>query len=37
VRPRLAPEVGAQTDDVLRGAGYDESEIKQLREKGAVA
>jgi formyl-CoA transferase len=30
------PEVGADTDEVLRGVGYSDAEIGQMRAKGAV-
>ena len=35
--PALAPDLGEHTDAVLREAGYDETEIRTLREAGAVA
>jgi crotonobetainyl-CoA:carnitine CoA-transferase CaiB-like acyl-CoA transferase len=35
--PRLPPDVGEHSDEVLRGAGYDEASIRQLRASGAVA
>lgn len=31
-----APELGADTDDVLKSLGYDDSEISGLRDKGVV-
>jgi len=36
VQPRKPPGVGEHSDEILRGAGYDEQAIKQLRAKGAV-
>ncbi|AMA56093.1 CaiB/BaiF CoA transferase family protein [Bradyrhizobium sp. CCGE-LA001] len=36
VQPRKPPGVGEHSDEILRGAGYDEAAIKQLRAKGAV-
>lgn len=36
VRPRLPPTVGEHSDEILRGAGYGEAEIKQLRAAGTV-
>lgn len=36
VQPRKPPGVGEHSDEILRGAGYDEAAIKQLRSKGAV-
>ena len=36
VRPRLPPAVGEHSDEILRGAGYGEAEIKQLRAAGTV-
>ncbi|QIO36110.1 CaiB/BaiF CoA transferase family protein [Bradyrhizobium sp. 1(2017)] len=36
VQPRKPPAVGEHSDEILRGAGYDEAAIKQLRSKGAV-
>ncbi|KPF99796.1 carnitine dehydratase [Rhodopseudomonas sp. AAP120] len=35
-RPRLPPAVGEHSDEVLRGAGYDDAAIKALRASGAV-
>jgi crotonobetainyl-CoA:carnitine CoA-transferase CaiB-like acyl-CoA transferase len=35
--PRAPPALGEHSDAVLREAGYDESEIAQLRALGAVA
>jgi crotonobetainyl-CoA:carnitine CoA-transferase CaiB-like acyl-CoA transferase len=35
--PRHPPEVGENSDEVLRAAGYDEAAIKQLRAAGTVA
>ena len=37
VTPRTAPSVGANSDEVLRAAGYSAAEIAALREQGAVA
>ena len=37
VRPRLAPEVGEHSDQVLREAGYDAAQIEALRAAKAVA
>jgi crotonobetainyl-CoA:carnitine CoA-transferase CaiB-like acyl-CoA transferase len=37
VQPRRAPGIGEHSDEILRGAGYDEAEIGQLRASGAVA
>lgn len=36
VPPRLPPEIGQHSDDVLRAAGYGEDDIAQLRSSGAV-
>ncbi len=36
VRPRRPPAVGEHSDEILRGAGYGEAEIKQLRAAGTV-
>ncbi|MGY3033580.1 crotonobetainyl-CoA:carnitine CoA-transferase CaiB-like acyl-CoA transferase [Bradyrhizobium sp. USDA 4354] len=36
VQPRKPPAVGEHSDEILRGAGYDEAAIKQLRNSGAV-
>jgi len=36
VRPRLPPAVGEHSDEILRSAGYGETEIKQLRAVGTV-
>jgi crotonobetainyl-CoA:carnitine CoA-transferase CaiB-like acyl-CoA transferase len=35
--PTRAPNAGEHTDDVLRGAGYDDARIKALREAGVVS
>ncbi|MFC0241642.1 CaiB/BaiF CoA transferase family protein [Rhodopseudomonas telluris] len=35
-RPRLPPAVGEHSDEVLRGAGYDDAAIRALRAAGAV-
>jgi len=37
VRPRRPPGIGEHSDEILRGAGYDEEAIRQLRASGAVA
>jgi crotonobetainyl-CoA:carnitine CoA-transferase CaiB-like acyl-CoA transferase len=37
VTPRRAPAIGEHSDTVLREAGYDEAEIRALREAGIVA
>src|ERR1700738_4919765 len=37
VAPRRAPGIGEHSDEILRGAGYDEASIRQLRASGAVA
>ena len=34
--PERAPDVGEHTDRVLRGAGYDDARIKELRAAGVV-
>jgi crotonobetainyl-CoA:carnitine CoA-transferase CaiB-like acyl-CoA transferase len=36
VPARRAPELGEHSDAILRAQGYDEAEIKRLRESGAV-
>ncbi|PIT02912.1 carnitine dehydratase [Bradyrhizobium nitroreducens] len=36
VQPRKPPAVGEHSDEILRGAGYDEAAIRQLRGSGAV-
>ena len=36
-QPRLPPELGEHSDEILRQAGYDEAAIAQLRGSGAVA
>ena len=36
-RPRHPPGLGQHSDEILRGAGYDEASIRQLRATGAVA
>ncbi|KYG21860.1 carnitine dehydratase [Bradyrhizobium sp. AT1] len=36
VQPRKPPAVGEHSDEILRGAGYDEAAIKRLRGSGAV-
>ncbi|WP_322513973.1 CoA transferase [Rhodopseudomonas palustris] len=35
-RPRLPPALGEHSDDVLRGAGYDDAAISALRVSGVV-
>jgi formyl-CoA transferase len=37
VRPRAAPAVGQDTDEVLREAGYADHEIAQMRAAGWAA
>jgi CoA:oxalate CoA-transferase len=37
VSQRTAPLLGQHTDEVLRGIGYDERRILELRDKGVVA
>jgi crotonobetainyl-CoA:carnitine CoA-transferase CaiB-like acyl-CoA transferase len=37
VQPRHPPEIGEHSDEILRGAGYDEAAIARLRSSGAVA
>jgi formyl-CoA transferase len=37
IRPRLPPGIGEHSDEILRGAGYDEAAIRKLRASGAVA
>jgi len=37
VRPRKPPGIGEHSDEILRGAGFDEAEIQTLRQRGAVA
>jgi formyl-CoA transferase len=37
VAPRHPPGIGEHSDEILRGAGYGEDAIRQLRETGAVA
>ncbi len=36
VEPRLPPQVGEHSDEVLRKFGWDEAEIRRLRACGAV-
>jgi crotonobetainyl-CoA:carnitine CoA-transferase CaiB-like acyl-CoA transferase len=36
-RPRHPPEIGQHSDEILRGAGFDEAEVARLRASGAVA
>ncbi|MBT6275917.1 MAG: CoA transferase [Chromatiales bacterium] len=36
VAPRLAPDIGEHTDEVLRETGFSAKEIAQLRDDGAV-
>jgi crotonobetainyl-CoA:carnitine CoA-transferase CaiB-like acyl-CoA transferase len=35
-RPRLPPALGQHSDEILRGAGYDDTTIAQLRATGTV-
>jgi crotonobetainyl-CoA:carnitine CoA-transferase CaiB-like acyl-CoA transferase len=35
--PRLPPELGQHSDEILRGAGYSETEIGLFRAEGVVA
>ena len=37
VKPGPAPGVGQHSDEILRGAGYDDASIGRLRAAGAVA
>jgi crotonobetainyl-CoA:carnitine CoA-transferase CaiB-like acyl-CoA transferase len=37
VSPRLPPDLGQHSDEILHQAGYDEAAIQQLRTSGAVA
>jgi crotonobetainyl-CoA:carnitine CoA-transferase CaiB-like acyl-CoA transferase len=37
VKPRKPPELGQHSDEILRGAGYDETTIRELRGSGTVA
>jgi formyl-CoA transferase len=37
IPPRHPPGIGEHSDEILRGAGYDEAAIAQLRASGAVA
>lgn len=37
VTPRLPPGLGEHSDEILRGAGYDDAEIAVLRNAGTVA
>jgi formyl-CoA transferase len=36
VRPRKPPGVGEHSDEILRGAGFDDADIERLRSGGAV-
>src|SRR6476620_3360749 len=36
VKPRKPPALGEHSDEILRGAGYDEAAIRKLRSSGAV-
>jgi crotonobetainyl-CoA:carnitine CoA-transferase CaiB-like acyl-CoA transferase len=36
-QPKRPPDIGEHSDEILRGAGYDEAAIKALRASGAVA
>ena len=35
-KPRLPPSVGQHSDEILRGAGFDDAAIAELRATGAV-
>jgi crotonobetainyl-CoA:carnitine CoA-transferase CaiB-like acyl-CoA transferase len=37
VQPRHPPGIGEHSDEILRGAGYDEASIRKLRASGTVA
>jgi crotonobetainyl-CoA:carnitine CoA-transferase CaiB-like acyl-CoA transferase len=37
VTPRKPPGIGEHSDDILRGAGFDDEAIRALRARGAVA
>jgi crotonobetainyl-CoA:carnitine CoA-transferase CaiB-like acyl-CoA transferase len=37
VQPRRPPAIGQHSDEILRGFGYDDAAIRQLRASGAVA
>ena len=37
VRPRMAPNVGEHSDEILSGAGYSDSDIAKMRAAGTVA
>jgi crotonobetainyl-CoA:carnitine CoA-transferase CaiB-like acyl-CoA transferase len=37
VQPRMPPDIGEHSDEILRNAGYAESAIQRLRSSGAVA
>jgi len=37
IKPRKPPGIGEHSDEILRGAGYDEASIQKLRASGAVA
>src|SRR5271163_1960234 len=36
-QPKRPPDIGEHSDEILRGAGYDEAAIQALRASGAVA
>jgi len=36
VMPRRAPDIGEHSDEVLRAAGYADTDIDRLRASGAV-
>ena len=36
-KPRPAPTVGEHSEEVLRAAGFEETEIRALREEGVIA
>jgi crotonobetainyl-CoA:carnitine CoA-transferase CaiB-like acyl-CoA transferase len=36
-KPRLAPEIGEHSIEILRGLGYDDEAIRQMSDRGAIA